>query len=232
MKNRGFQFNAICVCGACVMTGVLASMLTGWALFGQMRTAETAPALEMREIPVARASGCDRAETYVTCAGVVDMGVEAVFVLDSLTGQLFAGVLSKNVGVNAFQAKYQGNVKSDFAAVVTKYNNDLAKIASRTTKSRTGNAATSIAANQQAIQVPQEPKFIMTTGMHDQTGRGSNIMPSVSALYVTEVNTGLMLVYMLPWSKTAHASNKPYVDAAKLMFYERVVTPMVAEQEL
>lgn len=231
MKNRGFQFNTAGICAACVLTGVLASMMTGWMFFGG-RTTEQAAVPATIEIPIARAAGgCDRADTYITTTGMVEMGIEAVYVLDSMTGQLFAGVISKNMSNSAFQAKYQGNVKKDLEAVITKYNALLSAAASSGSK-RGGSAVSSIAATQKAIQMPQEPKFIMTTGIHDQTGRQGAVMPSVSALYVTEVNTGLMLVYMLPWNKTSHAGNRPFASPVQLMFFDRVVTPMVSEEEL
>lgn len=220
------------ICAACVLTGVLASMMTGWMFFGGQAATEQAVVPATIEIPIARAAGgCDRADTYITTTGMVEMGIESVYVLDSMTGQLFAGVISKNMANNAFQARFQGNVKTDLAAVITKYNALLSAAASGSSK-RGASAAASITATQKAIQMPQEPKFIMTTGLHDQTGRQGAVMPSASALYVTEVNTGLMLVYMLPWNKTFHAGNRPYSSPISLMFFDRVVTPMVTEEEL
>lgn len=223
MKNRIFLFCGVCIFAACVLTGVIASVLTGWMLQGK-----TQPAGRLAgEMPVAFAAGCDRAETYTTCTGMMEMGVEAVYVLDSMTGQLFGGVIAKNnVG---FQSVYQGNVKNDLNVAITKYNTAVQKMAGRTSRSK-GSATMSAA--QQIITVPQEPKFIMTTGMHDRVGRVGNIMPSTSALFITEVNTGLMLVYVLPWSKTHHSTNNPYKENINCIFYERVIIPKTTEIEI
>jgi len=56
------------------------------------------------------------------------------------------------------------------------------------------------------------PKFLMTTGLCDLTrgtGRGGNMLPSRSVLYVADVTSGMAGVYALPYNSTMHVSGRP-----------------------
>ena len=54
----------------------------------------------------------DRTETYIIATGLLDTDLEAVFILDCLTGDLTAAVLGKALG--GFTALYRYNVLKDF----------------------------------------------------------------------------------------------------------------------
>lgn len=58
------------------------------------------------------ATATDRYETFAICTGFVDDGVEAVYFLDFLTGDLKAAVLAKQPPYN-FNAFYQKNIFQD-----------------------------------------------------------------------------------------------------------------------
>ena len=91
------------ICACCIGTGLLAGALV---LMLQPQTRQN-PLLTVR------ANTSDRADGYLTCTGYVDAGVEAVYVLDSTTGILSAGVLSRIPQSPGFQATYQCNVNAD-----------------------------------------------------------------------------------------------------------------------
>lgn len=204
-------FSVVMLLGACVATGVISSLLC--VRFLPQKVAWNLG----KEIPVALAATSDRVDGYMTCTAPVDGGNEAVFVLDSTTGLLSAGVLSKVSPT--FQSRYQGNVHADLRKAVGFLNNRGKKGSSRSKKT-----------TKQMIQLPQEPKYIMTTGIHSVVGQGGSIRPGASALYVTEINTGLMLVYILPWNPSSFTSNSPF--NAPLTYYtvDRFVMPMVMEE--
>ncbi len=214
------------MCACCVGTGVLSSVT-----LSHLTTSRTPVA---SQIITARANTSDRVEGYLTCTGYVDVGIEALYVLDSTTGILSAGVLSKNSKSASFQAKYQGNVNMDLEKAITFLSqagnaasgNSSKRSSSRNKKKR--NAASELQ-QQVAMAMPSEPKYIMTCGMHDMPGTGQT-RPGSSALYVTEVNTGLTLVYILPWNSSAHSSNVPVSMPLTYYTIDRFLVPMVTEE--
>jgi len=54
----------------------------------------------------------DSNSVCMIATGAMDLGIEAVFVLDAITGELKAGVLSRRNG--AFRAQYRRNITGDF----------------------------------------------------------------------------------------------------------------------
>ncbi len=207
------------ICAGCIATGVISSIATTFL------TEKAAP-----EVTVARANTSDRVDGYLTCTGYIDAGVEALYVLDSSTGLLSAGVLSKSTP--NFQAKYQGNVNADLAKAIkfmsaraektTKRTSSRSSRTSKRNRNDEGNAAAE-------MMLPSEPRYMMTAGMHDMPGTGMR-RPGASALYVTEVNTGLTLVYILPWSSAAHSSNTPVSEPIQAYAIDRFLIPMVTEE--
>lgn len=59
----------------------------------------------------AHAVAGDRHENFAICTGAVEQGLEALFVLDFLTGQISAGVLSPQTG--KFTVSYSHNINKD-----------------------------------------------------------------------------------------------------------------------
>ena len=201
----------------CVLTGVAASM---WA--GAFQKSESA-------LPsVARANTSDRVDGYLTCTGYVEPGIEAVYTLDSTTGVLFAGVLSRNTQTPGFQARYQGNVNLDLQKAVDFLNKS---VSGGTKKKSSSSRKNRDAAKMVAIPMPTEAKYIMTAGTHDIISQGQT-RPGMGALYVTEVNTGVMMIYLLPWNPTMHSSNSPLVTPITYYTIDRVLTPMVTEESV
>jgi hypothetical protein len=49
----------------------------------------------------------------------------------------------------------------------------------------------------------------MLSGMIDMPGRGT-IRPSRAMLYVAEVQSGVVLVYMVPWNGPMHTANQAF----------------------
>ncbi|MCR5163144.1 MAG: hypothetical protein K6C40_03905 [Thermoguttaceae bacterium] len=213
------------ICACCIGTGILAGALV---LMFQPQT-------QQNPLLTVRANTSDRVDGYLTCTGYVDAGVEAVYVLDSTTGMLSAGVLSRNPKAPGFQATYQGNVNADLEKVITiaskmsnagrKYNRPSSSSSSK----RNRREAEGAAANN-ALMAPAEPKYIITSGSHDIMHQGSGIRPGASALYVTECNTGITLVYVLPWNTAAHTNNMPYSSPITYFTFYRFLSPMVMEE--
>lgn len=213
------------ICACCIGTGVLASIAV---LMFQ-------PQSQQNPLLTVRANTSDRADGYLTCTGYVEPGIEAVYVLDSTTGMLSAGVLSKNPKAQNFQAIYQGNVNMDLEKVLTiaskmsSASKKTGRSSSSSTSKRNRKEAEGAAANN-ALIAPSEPKYIITSGTHDLMNQGSGIRPSVSALYVTECNTGITLVYVLPWNVAAHSNNTPFSSPITYYTFYRFLSPMVMEE--
>ncbi|MBE6424454.1 MAG: hypothetical protein E7029_00400 [Planctomycetaceae bacterium] len=215
--KRSNTIVCLLLCAGCIVTGVISSIATTFL------TEKAAP-----EITVARANTSDRVDGYLTCTAPIDAGIEALYVLDSSTGLLSAGVLSKNT--RNFQAKYQGNVNMDLAKAlkfVSSQSEKAAKRSSRTSRSKKNRNEEAEASVETLL--PSEPRYIMTAGVHDMPGTGMR-RPGASALYVTEVNTGLTLVYILPWSSAAHSSNTPVSEPIQAYAVDRFLIPMVTEE--
>ncbi|MBE6427807.1 MAG: hypothetical protein E7028_04345 [Planctomycetaceae bacterium] len=184
---------------------------------------------------IARANTSDRVDGYLTCTGYVDVGIEALYLLDSSTGLLRAGVLSKNPQSPGFQAMYQGNVNMDLEKIIRM----ASKMGSTSKKSSTKKSSSSRSKKNQNMNnenmgntmMPSEPKYIMTAGVHDMPGSGIR-QPGSSALYVTEVNTGITLVYILPWSSSAHSSNTPVQEPISYFTFYRFLVPMIMEESV
>lgn len=149
------------------------------------------------------ATATDRAADYLIATGYVDDGLEAVYYLDHLTGRLSAGVISRQQP--DFQALYETNVKIDLASVL---------------KAQTGSD----------MAMPAKPEFLMVTGENDMRRlAGNRWQASRSALYVAEVNTGMVLVYLIPWESELHNANQPARAKLVLWTARQFTTAVVRE---
>ena len=135
----------------------------------------------------------DRTENAVLCTVPVDQGVEAVFYLDSLTGWIRGAVPSRQVE-GAFQATWQHNVNVDLTAFVTRMN--------------AGIKSAGKAAGRPEMQLPQNPKYMVTSGLIDYPTRAT-LRPASSVLYVAEASAGVVLCYAIPWEFLG-----PYLEPA------------------
>ncbi len=124
------------------------------------------------------ASATDRVENFAVATGFVAEGVEAVFYLDYLTGNLTGAVPSRRM--KGFQAAFSTNVHEDL------------KQALATTGS----------------PVPQSPSYLMVTGTIDLANQGGGVFFGNTMIYVAETNTGVVMAYAVPWSREAHSGNK------------------------
>ncbi len=119
------------------------------------------------QIPV-MATASSESDGVIVATGSFSANVEAMYYLDSQSGRLSAGLVSRTAPV--FQKSYTRNIKNDLAE----------------------------AAEQLQISVPSSPKFLMVTGEADVRNVGSAANMSRSLVYVTEINSGLVFVYALP----------------------------------
>jgi len=139
----------------------------------------------------------DRSENILMATGFVDDQIEAVFFLDSLTGLLRAAVPSL-MRASEYQAMWEANVGADMMTAIQAVNTAAVKLGG-------GKAGTARA----AIQPPQTPRFVMTTGLLDLRQGSARMRPSRCVVHVAEANTGIVMTYMLPWSIQMHNSNQP-----------------------
>lgn len=112
----------------------------------------------------------DRYDTFAIATGFVDDGVEAVFFLDFLTGDLRAAVMSRG---GKFTAFYTYNILQDLG-----------------------------------VEPGKNPRFLMVTGLNDITRGAARVRPSLSIVYVAEINSGTVAAYAIPWSREAWTSGK------------------------
>jgi hypothetical protein len=149
----------------------------------------------------------DRADTFALTTGFVAEDAEAVYYLDSLTGILRAAVLSNRT--QGFQAMFETNIHADLASVIK-------------LKSARGGTA---------LQMPQNPNYMMVTGMNDiRRTPGQRRRPGLSALYVAEANTGIVLVYVVPWSSEMHSADQPLIDKLQLWAGEQFSSAVIRTQ--
>ena len=210
------------ICACCIGTGILAGAVV---LMLQPKT-QPNPLL-------VRANTSDRVDGYLTCTGYVEGGLEAVYVLDSTTGILSVGVLSRIPQSPGFQAIYQGNVNADLEKVIltmSKVGNTGRKSGRSSSSSKRNRKDTEDAVVNSVPMIPSEPKYIITSGTHDMVNQGSGFRPAVSALYVTECNTGITLVYVLRWNPSAHSANQQINLPLTFFTFHRFLTPMVMEE--
>ncbi len=146
----------------------------------------------------------DRVDNIALATGPVDWqeGIEAMYFLDFDTGSLKAAVVSN--ATKGFQAYYAVNIKADLMA----------------------------AAQRAGVQMPSQPRYMMVTGLVDiRRGGASQKLPARGAIYVAEANTGIVLVYVIPWSPQAHASNQPVADSLVLWASDRFSTAVVRDMQ-
>jgi len=160
----------------------------------------------------------DSTENFAIATGYVDDGVEAVYFLDFLTGTLRAAVLSNQS--RGFQARFEANINADLTGVVQL------------------GAAGMAAANAQRrkaglpplpqMEIPQSPRYLMTTGVIDiRRGAAARQIPAQAVLYVAEVNTGIVLTYIIPWDRHAHNSDLPAGGPLTLWAGDQFTTALI-----
>ncbi len=109
------------------------------------------------------ATATDRYDTFAVATGFVDEGVEAIFFLDFLTGDLRAAVLNRG---GTFSAFYHYNILNDMG-----------------------------------VQQGKNPRFLMVTGLNNINRGAARMRPSLSIVYIAEINSGTVAAYAIPWAR-------------------------------
>jgi hypothetical protein len=156
------------------------------------------------DVPV-HAVATDKAENITVATGFVEEGIEAFYFLDSLTGTLQAVVPSNQT--KTFQARWTANLNADLRAVVA------------TAGKRTG------------VRLPEAPKYLMVTGMLDLKRGAARAAPGRAVIYITEVNTGVVLCYVVPWSMSQHSANQPFGGQLGLWVADSFATAITRDAE-
>lgn len=163
----------------------------------------------------------DRAENFAIATGWVDEGVEAFYFLDFLTGTLRAAVPSNQT--REFRARFEANVLADLQKVIDVQNAGLATVNAQ--RARAGQPPLP------PLQMPQNPRFLMVTGNLDiRRGGAARMRPSAAAVYVAEMNTGIVLAYVVPWNASAHAANQPQSGPLELWASDRFAAAIIRTQ--
>ena len=140
------------------------------------------------------AAATDRSGRLILATGYVAPDTEAVYCLDQLTGRLSAGVLSRRDG--RFQGLYERNINGDLAEVL----------------------------RLKGITTPLSvaPQYTMVTGEVDTEIRGASLWKvAKSVVYIAEVNTGMLLVYTIPWQPSLHSGDQPETALLELWTAEQ-----------
>ena len=137
------------------------------AFFGQPQT--------VWQIPV-HATATQGQDSFAIATGELDDGVEALYFLDFLTGELKAAVLNPRSGKFTAFFAYK-NVFKDLGIDLTEVKN---------------------------------PKFLMVTGATDmrQGVPGTNVKFGKGVIYITELTTGKIGAYTVPWNRAAFVANQ------------------------
>lgn len=120
----------------------------------------------------------DKIDTFSMATGHVEGDYEAVYFLDHLTGDLRAFVVGRRADLNGGFGVIQYCARNVMQDFKT--------------------------------EGDKTPKFIMATGVLDlnRGGRGGNLLPSRSVLYLADVASGMAGVYALPYNATQHVSGR------------------------
>lgn len=123
-----------------------------------------------RPVELFGSASCEANGTILS-TGYFDSNVELLYYLDSQSGRLSAGLLSRSEP--GFIKTYTRNIKADLAEVASELQN---------------------------VALPQNPSFVMVSGDGDtrNTGGAETSFLSKSFIYIAEVNTGIVLVYVVP----------------------------------
>lgn len=130
------------------------------------------------------AVGSDHADTICVATGYVELDAEGIFYLDSMTGMLIGAVPSRRPAT-PFQCMWQTNVNADLASALA-------------------------AGKRPGVQLPKTPRYLLTTGTLEIPSRGAREAFGRSLIYVTETQTGIVLVYALPGAASARNNSPPF----------------------
>ena len=140
------------------------------------------------------ATATDRYEKFALATGFVQESVEAVFVLDHLTGELQAFVLGRFSG--KFQAGYRTNVIDDLNRLLMAQKAAVGGAA----RPRPGEAAEPPPV---ALITAKDASFMIVTGVADfRQQRAGQLEYASGVLYVFEAETGWLIAYgIFPWNR-------------------------------
>ena len=137
----------------------------------------------------------DRAGSVIICTARCDAAVEAMFFFDTSTGVLEGFAACRYMDMQP-QSRWLTNVSEDMLA----------------------------AAIQLGVEIPHNPKFTMVSGAINAYATRGNVRPSLDTLFVTEVTSGLTIVYTIPWNSTLHSSNTPFSSPLRVWTVTRFAT--------
>ncbi len=138
-------------------------------------------------------SATDRSENLILATGYVASDLEAVYLLDQTTGRLSAGVLSRRSG--KFQGLFERNINQDLAEVLQK--KGIGPLTSA-------------------------PQYMLVTGELDAESRGTSLWKvAKSVVYIAEANSGMLLVYTIPWQESLHGADQPSKDMLQFLTAEQ-----------
>lgn len=161
------------------------------------------------------AVGTDRLENITISTAFLDDQLEAFCFLDSMTGMLMAALPSRKSS-GPFQSTWVANVNVGLREALATMN---------------GGPQGKRTAARPAIELPKNPRFLMVSGMFDLTKTSGRERPGRSVLYVVEVNTGIVLAYVISWSPELHASGQPYQGRLALWSFGQLATAVVRDRE-
>ncbi len=137
-------------------------------------------------------SATDRTDNLILATGYVAPDVEAVYSFDQNSGRLSAGVLSRRSGT--FQALFERNINQDLAEVLRKKESTF----------------------------PSVPRYALVTGELDSERRGTSLWTvAKSVVYIAEINSGMLLVYTIPWQESLHGADQPSKDMLQFLTAEQ-----------
>jgi hypothetical protein len=118
------------------------------------------------------ASATHGQDNFAIATGPVSSDIEAIYLLDYLTGDLKAAVINLQTG--KFMSLYEWNVGQDLGAGSTK-----------------------------------NPRYLMVTGLASMRRGGLGQLGS-SVVYVTEISSGQIMAYGLPWTAGRELAQVPF----------------------
>jgi len=150
----------------------------------------------------------DSVDTFAVATGALDADIEAVIMLDFITGQMKGRALG--VQSYKFQAYYEANVIMGLTSAITDLNARI-KTANRLRERKNLPAI-------EELQAPEKPRFLLVTGGANlRRGGGTRGRPGMSVIYVVETTTGIVLAYGMTWAPEIVNQGRIHVDVFRLL---------------
>jgi hypothetical protein len=155
------------------MVSSLARSRAGWLALGIVVGVIAVVAFRLLPQTPVFATATHGQDSFAIATGFVDEGLEAVYFLDFLTGELKASIINYRTGKFICRYSYT-NIPKDLG-----------------------------------LEQVKNPRYLMVTGSIDLQRGSGPFRLGRGVVYISELNTGAVAAYAIPWDATTYAQGRP-----------------------